>query len=34
MPPHVHRNVAGQLEPDPGCAWVSNAPDDFRVRCR
>lgn len=34
LPPHVHRNAAGELAPDPGCAWVSNAPDDFRVRCR
>ena len=33
LPPHLHRNAAGGLEPDPGCAWLSPDPDDFRVTC-
>jgi hypothetical protein len=33
LPPHVHLDVSGQLAPDAGCSWVSDAPDDYRVTC-
>jgi hypothetical protein len=33
LPPHVHRREDGELAPDPGCHWMNNAPNDFRVRC-
>ena len=33
-PPHVHRNAAGEWQPDIGCRWVSDAPTDLRVICR
>jgi len=32
-PKHTHFTADGQLEADPGCHWVSNAPGDFRTAC-
>ena len=33
LPPHVHRNAAGELVPDPGCSWANADPHDFHVIC-
>jgi hypothetical protein len=33
LPPHTHAGPNGQLLPDEGCHWVTNAADDFNVVC-
>jgi hypothetical protein len=33
-PPNTHYDAQGRLTPDPGCRWLNDEPNDFRVVCR